>query len=273
MGLYNLPDVITNVAQRILSEIHTCMPAQIVKYDYVTQKADVKPLIQKQYLDGTTESLPIISNVPVIFPRTNNNAFILPVFAGDDAGNAGDTVLIVFAERSLELWLGQGGEQLPGDTRQFDLTDAIAIAGLFPFSNTNTPAPNGDDAFWLGPNGTMIQITKDGDIKITDSATYSATISGSFTETVGGDYTETISGKATINVTGDVTLNITGNVDLTANSTTINGPVAINGTTTITGTLNVTQDAVINTAVHSISLKAHTHGGVTTGPNSTLAPN
>ena len=133
----NLPAAIEAAIERHLSQVHTVMPGKIEKYDWELQKASVKPLIKKQYLDGREASLPLIVNVPVMFMRTDNFSFSYPI-------NEGDLVLILFSERSMELYLKDGGEQLPGDRRKFDLSDGIAIPGLYPFSEQSKATNNTD---------------------------------------------------------------------------------------------------------------------------------
>lgn len=121
-----LSELLRRAVKHGLSNIHTALPAQIESYDHTEQRASVKPLIKKSYRDGKVESLPVIERVPVIFPRGTDFSMTWPL-------QQGDTVLLVFSERSMEKWLAKGGEQEPGDTRQFSLTDAIAIPGLQPF--------------------------------------------------------------------------------------------------------------------------------------------
>lgn len=137
MDKVTLQDVLLTALESRVSKMHTALPGKIEKYDYETQKASVKPLIKKAYLDKKIESLPVIVNVPVIFPRSKDFSFTYPL-------NEGDLVLLVFSERSLELYLKDGGEQEPGDRRKFDLSDAIAIPGLYPFSEESKAQNNTD---------------------------------------------------------------------------------------------------------------------------------
>jgi hypothetical protein len=114
-----------------LRQVNTAMPGRITKYDSETRKAEVEPLIQEKYADGTLLSLPKITNVPVVMPATSGAGFILPI------GN-GDPVLLLFSQRSLDRWLTSGGVQESADTRMHHLSDAIAIPGLFPFSQSHS---------------------------------------------------------------------------------------------------------------------------------------
>ena len=67
----------------------------------------------------------MIYNVPVLFPRSRKAAVTFPL-------EKGDTVLLVFAERSLDEWIEKGGNKVsPEDPRRHDMSDAIAIPGCF----------------------------------------------------------------------------------------------------------------------------------------------
>jgi len=144
-----------------LSLIHTALPGAIVSYDYTTQKAAVQPLLNKLSPEGppngTPIPLPVLQNVPVIFPRAGGASLTFPVVQGD-------TCLLLFIERSTDLWKTDGGQVTPDDNRRFNLSDAVAIMGLFPFSETSQ-ATNNDDLL-LTYNGSSFRIKKNGDIVI-----------------------------------------------------------------------------------------------------------
>ena len=130
-------DIMRQAINYQLRGVNTSIPAEIVKYDYTKQKADVQPLLRKKYKDGTVESLPIITNVPVVFPKGGAFSMHWPL-------SVGDSMLLVFAQRSLDEWLIDGGEVTPQDPRMMDLSDAIAIPGLMPFSPASS-APDNDN--------------------------------------------------------------------------------------------------------------------------------
>ena len=152
-----LADAIVNTFWSLISSIHTCLPGRIEKYTRTEQKANVKPLIKKKYLDGTAVEFPVIPNVPIVFPRTKRGGITFPL-------EQGDGVLLVFSERALDRWLSSGEDVEPGDYRKFDLSDAIAIPGLFSFKQPNL-ATNDDDVE-IHNEGQRITIKKNGDIEI-----------------------------------------------------------------------------------------------------------
>lgn len=146
-----------------LNNLHTALPASIVNYDYTTQKANVQPLLNKFWTDANIgnppppSQMPIINNVPVIFPRAGGASLTFPV-------SAGDTCLLLFIERSTDLWKTQGGQVTPDDNRKFDLSDAVAIMGLFPFTETSSATNNTD--MLLTYAGSKIRIKQDGAVVI-----------------------------------------------------------------------------------------------------------
>jgi hypothetical protein len=140
-----------------LNNVHTSLPGKIISYDFTVQKAVIQPLLNKVWTDNTTTAMPILENVPVIFPRAGGASLTFPVVSGD-------TCLLVFIERSIDLWLTVGGQVSPDDPRKFDLSDAVAIMGLFPFSETSQATNNTD--LLLTYNGSSFRIKQNGDVVI-----------------------------------------------------------------------------------------------------------
>ena len=140
-----------------LYDVHTALPGQVISYDQTTQKATIQPCLKKSYLDGTTQEMPILNNVPVIFPRAGGASLTFPVLSGD-------TCLLLFVERSTDLWKSVGGVVAPNDPRKFDLSDAVAIMGLMPFTE-NSLSENNEDVL-LTYKSSNIRIKASGEIQI-----------------------------------------------------------------------------------------------------------
>ena len=147
-----LPQVLDLAIKKRLLDLHVSMPAQVEKYDGV--KADVRPLLKRQLRSGEEFELPVITNVPVIQPRTANAELHMPIAAGD-------TGTLLFCERSLDTWLVQGGCINPNDFRMHDLSDAQFIPGLKPFNAESAydaervVLKHGDALFTLKADGKM----------------------------------------------------------------------------------------------------------------------
>jgi hypothetical protein len=135
------------------------MPARVTSYDAAKRRVSVKPLIKESYVDGftgerLTESVPVITDVPVAFPRGGSYRIEFPIAAGD-------TGWLWFADRSLDRWLASGGEVDPGDDRDHHLTDAVFYPGVQAFGAVpSTAAP--DDCMSVGLDGGAV-IEIDGD--------------------------------------------------------------------------------------------------------------
>ena len=145
-------DIFRDSVNAMLCNVHTSLPGIVKGYDPLTNKATIQPALNKNFTSGVMP-MPVLENVPIMFPK--NIRF--PV-------NNGDYVLLIFSERSLDLWLSVGGQVTPTDPRKFDLSDAIAIPGLIPFTTT-FPNNNNQD-FVIDYSGSSITIKQNGDIII-----------------------------------------------------------------------------------------------------------
>lgn len=144
-----LATAIQNTFEALIAQLNTCLPGEIVTYDYKKKKASVKPLIKRLFLNGETLDLPVIHAVPVVFPGTASLGIHFPL-------KKGDPVLLVFSQRSLDKWLQSGEDVNPGDSRKFDLSDAVAFPGLTSF-NKGSIADNNEDIF-IKTDGRKVKI-------------------------------------------------------------------------------------------------------------------
>lgn len=149
MNTLSMGKAVKELALSLIKGIHTAMPGEVVKYDSGKRKADVKPLLKRTDTNGNIVEFPIIADVPVIMPGTKKASIYLPI-------EKGDTVLLVFSERSLDHWLYSGRTSNTLKGRRFDLTDAIAITGLFPFTEGG------------GGEKGRIELKPDGQVNIND---------------------------------------------------------------------------------------------------------
>lgn len=153
----SMADAIRNAVLYQLLNIHTAMPGKVVSYDYTSKKAQIQPMVDKKYTDGTTEPMPVLNNVPVIFPFAGGASITFPV-------NPGDFCLVICCERSIDNFLAQGQQSPPTDPRKFDLSDGVAIMGLLPFNQTSPASSN--DEFLISYAGSKIKIASNGDVTI-----------------------------------------------------------------------------------------------------------
>src|SRR5271169_353980 len=157
-----MTDAIRNGVLYQLLNVHTAFPGKILSFDFIKRSASIQPQINKSYTDGTIQPLPILNNVPIIFPFASGSSISFPI-------NAGDYCLVVSCERAIDYWLTTGIQSAPEDPRKFDLSDSVAIMGLLPFSDSN-PLPNNTD-FRISYKGSNILIDQNGNVKIETSNT------------------------------------------------------------------------------------------------------
>ena len=124
----NLESIVTNFFDFKLSQINTATLAIVEQVrDLGEQRVDVKPIINKQYVDSDYQECPVILSVPLVFPSSSTSAVTFPV-------NKGDIVLLVFNQNNIDVFkAGSHTTHDPTDTRMFSRRDAIAIPCAFAF--------------------------------------------------------------------------------------------------------------------------------------------
>lgn len=114
-----------------MRKVYTAIPAVIIAVrSDEKQSIDVKPLVNQVFadLEDDTEH-PVLLHVPLIYPSSSTSAVTFPV-------HPGDTVMLVFSQAGTDVFKsGDGTAQPPSDYRRFNIRDAVAIPGLFPFGS------------------------------------------------------------------------------------------------------------------------------------------
>ena len=125
-------DIQRAAMQAELGDVHTAMPAEVLRVhagEHGRQFVDVQPSLQRRAPneDGVMvdETLPVVPMVPVGYMQGGGFFISVPLAAGD-------FVLLVFAERSLDQWLqtARKGSQraiTPGDMGTHTLEGAVAL--------------------------------------------------------------------------------------------------------------------------------------------------
>lgn len=115
-----------HLSHAIMSEMRVSMPGIIQSFDPDTVTAVIQLAIKGYEPDNDgvpqPEVLPLLVDVPVVFPRGGGCSLTFPVAPGDEC-------LVIFADRCIDFWWQNGGVQEPVDTRMHDLSDAFAIVG------------------------------------------------------------------------------------------------------------------------------------------------
>lgn len=232
------------LAQAIMSAMRVAMPGIIQSFDPDAVTAVVQPAIkgaeQDESGDEVSVNLPLLVDVPVVFPRGGGCTLTFPVKAGDEC-------LVIFADRCIDFWWQSGGIQEPVDERMHDLSDAFCIVG-----------PQSQAKKIGGISTTAAQLrTDDGSAFIEVAAGHDVTVktSGKLTASADGG-TEITSPEIILN--GNVTINgnLSQGMGESGGSATMHGPVTVTNDVTAGGK----------------SLMTHTHGGVEHGNDSTGEP-
>lgn len=112
----------------IFNSLRVSIPGIIEEFNPVTQTATIKVAIREHVrqpnLDYTWTEIPLLLDVPVVFPRGGGYVMTFPIQKGDEC-------LVVFSDMCIDAWFASGGVQNQIEKRRHDLSDAIAIPGLW----------------------------------------------------------------------------------------------------------------------------------------------
>jgi len=167
----NDAETMRRIMDRVKNDIRVALPGIVVSFDATEQTATIQPAVRERERDAqgnlTWATLPLLVDVPVLFPRAGGFAATFPIQEGDE-------VLVVFADMSFDAAWDLGGVQNQVDIRRHDLSDGFAIP-----------------AYWSKPkalanfNTSAAEIrTEDGTTKITLSQTEGVTITSTAPVTV-----------------------------------------------------------------------------------------
>lgn len=175
------PQAFDALRNKIFSTMRVALPGIIHAFDPLAVTCSVTPAIAGELLNDKGEweskTLPLLVDVPVVFPRGGGGTLTFPVKAGDEC-------LVVFADRCIDFWWQSGGVQRALDPRAHDLSDAFALIGpqsqAQKISNISTHAvqlrsDDGTTFFELDPDAQKIKIVAPGGMEI---VTPQANVSG-----------------------------------------------------------------------------------------------
>lgn len=124
----DLEEIISEIARLQTTKMFVGAVAVVVSYEDATQKASVRPVVRGSVQGGGSVRFPVLTNVPVRFPCGGGYSVTFPL-------KAGDFVWLDFGDRSLDDWLNSGqADVVPASKRRFSISDAVAYAGVRPFS-------------------------------------------------------------------------------------------------------------------------------------------
>lgn len=158
----SLSKVVKKAIDANLLQVHTCLPAVVISIDTATHLIDAQVTIKRK-LNGSLVNLPVLQGVPLRQLRTSVFSITMPI-------KAGDHVLILCSERSIDTWLTEGGVQDPVDVRKFSLNDAFAIPMMYHQKEiTSEPFDADNLEIKLNDDSGFITLTPSGEIRLNGS--------------------------------------------------------------------------------------------------------
>lgn len=198
-----------------MSSIYTAVPCRVVtvRSTLNDQRVDVQPLVNRVLPDDSSREQPTILNVQVMFPASKKASLTFPI-------DVGDVVLCVFSQRSLDSLKASTGAETytPEDRRKFDINDAIAIPGLFPFKDAvNDPSKHK----WSHSTRDLVIVNNIGsdtecEIRLKDNGDIEMKTDQDFYGTFNDGLIEC--NNLTIEAQGNFTVNAGSNISMTAGS-------------------------------------------------------
>jgi hypothetical protein len=109
------------------AQLRVAIPGIVESFDPDAQTASIQPAVTENIQTGEDDAkptkLPLLTDVPVCFPRAGGYSITLPIAKGDEC-------LIMFADMCIDGWWQSGGVQDQMETRRHDLSDAFAVVGV-----------------------------------------------------------------------------------------------------------------------------------------------
>lgn len=236
-----------------IKDIHTSTPGIIESFDPITQLATIQPAIKRMFISKEEDTevlipsdLPLLINVPVIYPRGGGFSITFPVKKGDEC-------LLVFCERCIDGWHETGKVKNPSARRFHSLSDATAFVGI---SSVPNKIPNYDPdniVIKKDDDSVYIKLKVNSDLEIFANANMDINVTGDISATC-----------------ANITVDASSTAVVTCPESTFNGNVTVNGNITFTGVLsgptanltNVSSTNIASSSSLSVGgkeMSGHTH--------------
>lgn len=198
------------VAQRALqTRINTSIPCIIERVH--TKTVDVALPVLRQDAEGNSLDPVQVLDVPVIFPG-----------AGDYSARwtlrAGDTGMLLVAQRDMDRWLNTGAQGVPLTARLHDYSDGAFLPGLRP----DAAAPDiPTDGYQIATRAGVLQFDDGGTITLRANSGAVLTLDASGAVRLRADGLLTVEGDS-ISVAGDTSVTVAAPaINVTADATAI----------------------------------------------------
>lgn len=165
------PDLAEFISRRmrdISSRINCMLIGKVVSFNANFQTVDVEVQLTRVIKNvgastdtvepkNTIKTYPRLVSVPVVFLQGGVSYLTFPIAAGD-------TCIVLFFDRDIDIWLNENQVAPPNSERLHDLKDAVAIVGIRNFLN---PLPNYNTEIASLVDKTGERLAQAGDLKVT----------------------------------------------------------------------------------------------------------
>ena len=122
------------IIKKVNFNLRCCIPGIVQSYNSTTNTAEIQPAVREEIVNEDNSvsyvNLPLLVNVPIVFPRCKNGGMAFPLQQNDEC-------LIFFSDLSYDNFWKSGDVQNPIEVRRHDLSDGLAIPTII--SQKNTP--------------------------------------------------------------------------------------------------------------------------------------
>lgn len=136
----------------VMFNLRCCIPCIVQSYDPEKGTVECQPAVREKIINQNEENeyrnLPLLLNVPVVFPSNSEYAVTFPLEKGDEC-------LVLFSDLSIDNFWQKGNVQNPIEDRRHDLSDGIAI----PCNMSLTKERRTGDGLLLSSSGASILIS------------------------------------------------------------------------------------------------------------------
>ena len=113
-----------NLINEAMFRTRCCIPCIVQSYNSENNTVECQPAVRERIIneDGTIQyiQLPLLINVPVVFPGSANFDIKFPLSKNDEC-------LVFFSDLSIDNFWQKGSVQNPVEVRRHDLSDGMAI--------------------------------------------------------------------------------------------------------------------------------------------------
>lgn len=165
---------IKSFTKTLLNDIHTSLPGRITEFYPDKCEADVQPYGKFKTPAGKLMAYPKCPGVPLCLMQSAGQtaSIVFPVKPGDEC-------LLLFSEQALDTW--RANAESSTDLK-FDLTNAVAIVGLFARVNPLVKIANDLDAVIIQRGSSRVMLRSSGiDLSGNVNISGSLNVSGNLT--------------------------------------------------------------------------------------------